>query len=110
MAKQKSQPPPQSHRPTLPESRAELQALKALKPKLRSTSSFGESHQEAVDAQIWVLETLASTNEIYTRYPGEAEGEPQNLLDAALDARRYLDGELGLPTLVETWKELVQDS
>ena len=55
-----------------------------------------------------VLEHLLREAAIYDAYdPGDDEDQG-HVLDAALDARRWLDGESldGAPTLSASWKEL----
>jgi hypothetical protein len=96
-------------RPTQEEIKQEIKALTELKPRIRPTSMFGDDHHAAMDAQVDVLEHLLREAAIYRAYdPGDDEDQGRNVLDAALDARRWLDGESldGAPTLSASWKEL----
>jgi hypothetical protein len=93
--------------PTQEEIQAEIDKLKEMKPTVRRTSAFGDNHHDAIDAQIEVLEERMPEGQVYDRY--SAPGMPENVLDGALDAARWLAGELtDYKTLSEGWQELVR--
>jgi hypothetical protein len=80
-------------RPVLEEISAEIAGLQEIKA--------------AIDAQIQVLEGRMDETEIHDEQ--EKMGWPQSVLDAALDARSWLDGEyVDAASLVESWKELAR--
>lgn len=90
--------------------RIEIAALKALKPNVRSHNAFGDDHRDAIDAQISVLENRMTGDKIYDTWGDENSEEfAQNVLDAAIEARDWMTGELaedeGKPS--DAWAELV---
>lgn len=102
--------------PTEKEVAEEIEVLRKIKPTVRKTSLFGDNHHHAINAQIEVLENDMPEDEIYDHQEGEeiyAEEEEwrDNVVSAALDARRWLDGEEreepGPPS--ESWKPLIQN-
>lgn len=122
MSKNKTPPAPEPeeegpHVPTRDEIDAEVKALKALKPKIRQTSLFGDNHHDAIDTQIRVLEEDISEDDIYTQFQesddeaAEDEVRGENILEAALAARRWLDGEEpndDEKTLCDGWTSLIR--
>jgi hypothetical protein len=88
------------------EIKEEIKGLVALKPTVRRTSMFGDNHHDAIDAQVEVLIHNLSEDDIYRR---SDDGDwKDNVKDAALEARAWLDGEpMDSPNLVDSWKELV---
>jgi hypothetical protein len=96
-------------RPTNEERAAMVEVLTKIKPTVRHFTAFGEDHHAAIEAQCDVIERLMSDDAIFTKYsPDEAWGQsrPQNVMDAALDARRWLDGQE--VHLLDDWKELAR--
>src|ERR1700722_18384016 len=104
-------------RPTQEEIQDQIKRLRAIQPTVLRHSAFGDNHHDAIFAQIDVLEKRMSESSIFDNFPPEDEededGQPgaQNVHDAAMDARRWLEGEWdakfsGASDLVETWKEL----
>lgn len=92
---------------------AQIDGLMAIQPKVLRTSMFGDDHHAAIDAQIEVLQEDLDEDEIYKRWGGAGEeGEEdvgQNVVNAAVDARHWLDGDFeDAPDLIESWKELVR--
>lgn len=79
-------------KPTNEEVQAEIQKLRTMKPKVRRHSLFGDDNWSSIDAQLWVLEKQYGTNDIYDRYDDEGD-DINNVLDNALSARAWLDGE-----------------
>lgn len=90
---------------------AEIATLKAMKPTVRERSGFGDDHHAAIDAQLDVLETRMSTDDIYDHGDEEKVGEEEvwadNVRDAAIEARQWLDGESKNAPSKE-WKPLVK--
>lgn len=97
-------------KPTDKQVQTEIELLRAMKPKVRRTSSFGDNHHDAIEAQIEVLEKDMSEDSIFDRLEEEGEDDDakwrQNVVDSALEARRWLDGdEKDVPS--KGWKELM---
>lgn len=92
----------------------EIKKLETMKPKVLRCSAFGEDHHEAIDAQIEVLETDYDEDTIYDKSAEEGDEDaedkwPENVRDAALEARRWLDGEAeGDKSPSDNWQPLVQ--
>lgn len=91
--------------PTKTEIEAEIKALRALKPKVRKTTFFGDSNWDAIEAQITVLELSLSQENIDKNLDEEAWTEYE--YNNALDARAWLDGERE-NSLSGEWKELAK--
>jgi hypothetical protein len=81
----------------------EIKALKDIKPRVRQCTGFGDNNWDAIDAQIRVLEEHMDEDDVYVNFPvqeGEegdedySDGCPQNVHDSALEAARWLAGEL----------------
>lgn len=87
---------------------AEIKRLKEMQPNVRAMSMFGDDNRAAIDAQIAVLEGNLGEDAVYDAYSNPDNDDDRHLLDNALEARRWLDGdsEDGLPS--EGWKELVE--
>lgn len=97
------------------EIKSEINTLRTMKPTVRKSSIFGDDHHNAIDAQIEVLETKKSTDAIYDRWEAMEDddinlddGRAENVLEAALDARRWMDKEKGTEAPSENWKSLVK--
>jgi hypothetical protein len=90
--------------PTAKEIAAEVATLKAMKPNVLKSSAFGDNHHNAIESQIEVMETGMEESEIYDNQ--ENENWPENVVDSALEARRWLDGDEDYPPS-EGWKPLV---
>ncbi len=89
--------------PTVDEIKTESALLAEMKPTVRKTSMFGDNHHDAIDGQVTVLDGRLTDSQIYDEF----EDGPHNVLEAALEARRWLDGEEdGKPS--DDWEELVQ--
>jgi len=88
-----------SEQPTPERVKAEADALEAMKPRVRAHSAFGDDHRAAIDAQVTVLRLGLSSGMIEDRFsPDETaddyvDGQGLNVLEAALRARDWLDGE-----------------
>jgi len=83
----------------------ETKALKKLKPKIRPRSVFGTDNIAQIAAQIAVLENNLDDDEICDRY--DHSGLDEEILEAALNARKWLDGDDETETLSEDWKCLI---
>lgn len=105
-AKKKKAPPPAPAKPSRPDENAirdEINRLKQMKPNVRRGGMFGGDHHASIDFQIEVLERRLTEDQIWDR--SEGDDDPQR--DAAMEARRWLDGEeTDLPS--KNWEELVQ--
>jgi hypothetical protein len=84
------------------EIQAEIEGLKALRPRLKPTTAFGDSNLDALDAQVRVLEEDMTHDEIWDEWP-ELDGD-MHVRSSAEEARQWLEGELETETLVETWE------
>src|SRR5574337_583637 len=92
-------------RPTATEIQRQVAGLRVLKPRVLRRSMFNDDHHAAIDAQVEVLEDDLTEDAIYNRSDEDAEGWPDNVRDAALAARQWLDGEYeDYPDLVDSWK------
>ena len=78
------------------EIKAEIAALKAVKPRIPPSSSFGDDNIAQIDAQLDVLENRMSEDDIYGTFdPENNPDSSQHALDGALDALRWMEGEEG---------------
>lgn len=89
----------------------EIAKLTEIKPKVLRRSHFGDDHHAAIDAQVDVMQRKLTNDSIYDRYSPDPDNEdddrPQNVLDAAIEAREWMDGNRD-EDLSDEWKELVQ--
>lgn len=92
-------------KPTPEQVAQEIAALQEIKPKIRRHSFFGDDNHEAVDAQIAVLENLYDEDEVYERYEDPDNPDDRNVLDSALEAVYWLEGQTE-QSLVEGWQSL----
>ncbi len=89
----------------------ERETLEKLKAKVPPTSGFGDDHHAGIDAQINVIDGEMTEDQIYGEYgdndhPDGSNEKPRSVLDAALDCRRWMDGEGGAPS--DSWKEITR--
>lgn len=84
----------------------EIANLQVMKPRVRRLSGFGYDNHRAIDAQITVLRERMPEPAIYDGFePDDSEDDnQQHILDCALEARRWLDGEMGSEVPSEGWK------
>lgn len=94
-------PPPK----TDPEILDEIEKLQRLKPHIRPHSVFGDSHHEAIDAEIDVLTNRLTLDELHQRY----ETAAQNVLEHALFAHDWMTGTLDAEFLdpSDDWTSLI---
>lgn len=86
----------------------EIAELTRIKPRVRRRSAFGEDHHEAIDMQLDVLRGKWSEDKIYKEAGDDTDDEfMQNILDAGLEARRWLDGQKGEDAPSVGWQELI---
>lgn len=93
----------------------EIATLKAMKPNVRKTSSFGDNHHDAIEAQIAVLQKGMSEDEIYDTWGSTDdedidfdEGRVENVVNAAIEAQTWRDDEETTMTAPsEEWKSLL---
>jgi hypothetical protein len=83
----------------------EAETLQLLKPNVRRRSFFGDDNHAAIDAQVAVLRDLLTGDQIHSRYEGGDLRSSNYVLDAALEARQWLEGEMD-GNLVDDWKSL----
>lgn len=121
--KTKKSKSPSPNKPSPDKIKAEISKLRAIKPKVLRVNFFGENHHDAIDAQIQVLEARWSEYKIYDYYGMDCYGVDapieegdltddvysDNILQAALSARRWLNGRYDeYPSLHASWKDLVR--
>lgn len=83
---------------------AEVEKLKKMKPTVLKKNYFGDSHHDAIDAQIEVLTSDMDDQDVYDRLD---DGDyKQHVADAALEVIAWRDEDEEAPS--ETWKELVR--
>lgn len=99
-------------RPTDQEIEAEIQALKAIKPKVQRFTAFGDDNHAAIDAQIETLEKRFTNDQVYDRYEPRGdrdldldEGRTEEILMAALDAMMWRLGESSNGAPSKNWQE-----
>lgn len=93
-------------KPTKEQIKQEIEKLKELAPVIRQTSMFGNDNRAQIDVQICVLETLQDDADIYNKY--DHAGIDEEILESALVARQWLNGEHEVNTLSEDWEVLRQ--
>ena len=71
--------------------KTEIEALKTVRPNVRSRSMFGDDNLGSIDAQIQVLEDDMDDDDIYKRYDRISSSE--YILDAAVAARGWINDE-----------------
>ena len=97
---------PQPKRPNEHNIKAQITALREIKPKVLRRSAFGDDHHAAIDAQIRVLEKGMTENQAENYF----DGDPDNIQDAVRDALAWVEGRYeAAADLVESWKELVRE-
>lgn len=94
--------------PTPEEITAEIAALKDLVTKVCVKNFFGDNNQDAIYAQIDVLEEVMDDDDVYSRFGEDAfldDSEfSQHVLDNALQAARWLDE--GGVAMSDQWRPL----
>lgn len=89
----------------------EVENLKSLKDRIRPKTAFGDDNVAGVEAQITVLEELMDEADVWENSDNEDEGGDgdwdSSVVDHALEAVRWLEGESedGAPSV--GWKELI---
>jgi hypothetical protein len=91
--------------PTPHQIKKEIAGLKAIKPKIRQFSFFGDDNHASIDAQINVLEDNMDDDQIDDLYDPE---ENYNLNESARHAREWLDGKFEGDGLVKDWEPLIK--
>lgn len=105
------------NKPTNEEILAEADKLEKMKPTVRRESIFHENHHDSIDAQIEVLREYVTDDRPFdedeVREDREENGDPENVVDAAVQAYLWADGsddyesDYGA-TPSANWEELVQ--
>lgn len=93
--------------PTTVEITAEIKKLKLLKPRVPARTFFGDNNHDSIEAQICVLEKRMNDDSIYN-YFEPVDDDRRRILDSALDARRWLDGDSTAGAPSSSWQELVK--
>ena len=84
-----------SKRKTEEQINAEVEALVAVKPKVRELTAFGDDNHAAIDAQLAVLRERMDHDDVYDAYGDEDSDDfDQHTLDAALSAHDWMVGTL----------------
>lgn len=84
---------------TQEEIKKEIEALKTIRPKVRPHSMFGDDNLAMLDAQVDVLENDLDNDDIYDRY--DHAGASEYILEGALYARQWIDGEAECDSLAK---------
>lgn len=71
------------------EIKKEIKALKAVRPKVRPHSMFGDDNLAALDAQVDVLENDLDNDDIHDKY--DHVGSSEYVFESALHARDWVD-------------------
>lgn len=79
----------------------EIEALKTVRSKVRPRSMFGDDNLGAVDAQIKVLEENLDNDDVYSKF--DVASSSEYILDAALEASRWINGESESDSLATEW-------
>ena len=84
----------------------QVAALKAIRPKVKPYSHFGDSNLDKLDAQVKVLEEDMNSDEVWDEWPrDEADMEIRMSAD---DAVSWRDGESEEDDLAKDWP-LIKD-
>ena len=98
-------------KPTEAEVAAEIAKLKAMKPRVRQFSHFGDDNWAAIDAQVAVLERRMSEANIFAEW-GEGDDVDDDgtnpIIDSAMDALAWAKGDDDEPCSVG-WEPLLMD-
>ena len=79
----------------------QVEALKAIRPKVRPHTAFGDSNLDGSDAQIKVLEEDMDDDEVWNEWPGEESD--MNIRMSADEAVNWRDGESDVVDLATEW-------
>jgi len=80
---------------------AEIKKLSTMKPTVRRFSGFGDDHHAAIEAQIEVLQSELSEDDIFANW------DEQNVRDGAVEALFWMKGEEDTAPSTN-WEDLVQ--
>jgi len=86
---------------TKEEIKNQIEALKAIRPKIVPKSVFGADNLAQIDAQIVVLEENLDISDIYDRY--DLSGIEGETIEAAVEADEWRDGNSDIEDLAEDW-------
>lgn len=84
---------------TQEEIKKEIEALKAIRPKVKPHSIFGDDNLAMLDAQVDVLENGLDPDDICDRY--DRAGASERVLEGALEADNWRDGNSEIDSLAE---------
>jgi len=86
---------------TQEEIQKEIKALKAIRPKVRPFSYFGDDNLAKLDAQVKVLEEDMDSDDIWNEWPKAEEDALIRL--TADDARNWMDDASDVDSLADEW-------
>ena len=86
---------------TQEEIKKEIKALKAIRPKVRPYSAFGDDNLAALDAQVNVLENSMEDDDIYDMY--DHADVLEYVLEVAIEAGCWLNGNSESGSLATDW-------
>ena len=79
----------------------QVKKLKAIRPKVKPTTYFGDSNLDELDAQVKVLEKDMDSDEVWDEWPRE-EADMEIRMSAD-DAVSWRDGESEVEDLAKDW-------
>jgi hypothetical protein len=88
----------------------QISKLQDMKPNVRKTSSFGDNHHDAIDAQVDVLRNKLTLSKVEQHYAvddtNEDDERSESVYEAAVEANEWLFERTDvLPS--DGWKELL---
>lgn len=86
---------------TQEEIKKEIEALKAIRPKVVPYSMFDDDNLAKLDAQVKVLEEDMDSDDIWDEWPGEESD--MGIRSSAGDARNWIDGYGDDDSLANGW-------
>ena len=84
----------------------QVKKLKAIRPKVKPTTYFGDSNLDKLDAQVKVLEEDMDFDEVWNEWPEEEKD--MEIRMSADEAVSWRDGESDEDDLAEDWP-LIKD-
>lgn len=89
--------------PTTAQIAEEISTLQSMRPNVRHYSVFEDDHHAAIDAQIHTLINEYDEDDVFEEFAGDAS----NVVDSAIEAVRWLNGESESGKPSDGWKELL---
>jgi hypothetical protein len=89
----------------------EINRLIEIAPKVRQFSLFGDDNRAAIEAEIVVLQKRMNEDQIYRKWEDENNYEHNRyLIDTALGAAWWLDGDPDYEAPSKGWEGLIVDA